>query len=273
MSILRRDFLKLTLKGAVVIGVTNSLKSCTPDYTLPKTQLRFAIASDGHYGQPETQFESYHDEMITWINEEQKRRGVDFTFINGDLFHDDIAFLEPAKKKWDTLDMPYYVSHGNHDNTDESNWQQKWNVPWNFAFEKYDAAFLVLNTSDDKGNYICPHIEWTKEQLTRYQNAKHLFIFMHITPFSWTTNGSPCPELVELFDDQKNLKAVFHGHDHYEDSVKQHNNKYYFFDSHIGADWGTAYHGYRIVEIAESGDILTYQMNPSAQQQMNINSI
>src|SRR5207249_1079970 len=148
MSVSRRDFLKLTLKGAVITGATDSLKSCAVDGTMPKIQLRFAIASDGHYGQPETQYESYHNEMIKWINEEQTRKGLDFTFINGDLFHDDITFLARAKRKWDNLAMPYYVSHGNHDITDEARWQQIWKIPWNFTFEKYDAAFIVLNTSD-----------------------------------------------------------------------------------------------------------------------------
>jgi len=273
MAVSRRNFLKLTIRGSVVIGVAHSLNSCTDEGVLPRTQLRFAIASDGHYGQPETPYEFYHDQMITWLNEEQKKNGLDFTFINGDLFHDDILFLQSVKKKWDELKMSYYVSHGNHDISDEEKWQQTWNTPWNFAFEKNDAAFLVLNTSDGKGKDIRPDIDWTKEQLTRYQNMKHLFVFMHITPFSWTTGGSPYPELVELFEDQKNLKAIFHGHDHNEDGVKLNNGKYYFFDSHIGSDWGTHYQGYRIVEVSANGDILTYQMNPSTQQQVNDNNI
>jgi len=211
--------------------------------------------------------------MISWINAEHKTRGINFTVINGDLFHNDASFLPQVKQKWDQLQMRYYVSHGNHDQTDESNWQKVWNMPWHFAFGEKDATFLVLNTADDKGKYICPDINWTKEQLSGYQSKKLLFIFMHITPFSWTKNGLSCPELVELFDKQNNLKAIFHGHDHDQDNVKEHNNKYYFFDSHVAGDWGTAYRGYRIVEILKSGDILTYQMNPSTQQHVNNNRV
>ena len=92
---------------------------------------------------------------------------------------------------------------------------------------------------------------------------------MHITPFDWTNGGFPCPELVELFDKQNNLKAVFHGHDHDKDNVKVHNSKCYFFDSHLGSSWGTSYRGFRIVEILESGEIFTYQMNPAASEQVN----
>jgi DNA repair exonuclease SbcCD nuclease subunit len=277
MSFSRRDFLKLTLQGAVVIGAGNSLQSLTNNnFGLPsrdKIRLRFAIASDGHYGQINTQYESYHDEMISWINAEHKTRGVNFTVINGDLFHNDVSLLPQVKQKWDQLQMCYYVSHGNHDQTDESNWQKVWNMPWYFAFEEKDATFLVLNTADDKGKYICPDINWTKEQLSGYQSKKPLFIFMHITPFSWTKNGLPCPELVELFDKQNNLKAIFHGHDHDQDNVKEHNNKYYFFDAHVAGNWGTSYRGYRVVEILKSGDILTYQMNPSTQQHVNSNRV
>ena len=72
------------------------------NFSLPlrnKIRLRFAVASDGHYGQPDTQYESYHDEMISWINAEQKTRRVDFTVINGDLFHNDVNFLPQVKQK------------------------------------------------------------------------------------------------------------------------------------------------------------------------------
>ena len=237
MPVSRRKFLKLTLKSAVLIGAANSLQSFTGNsFILPsknKIRLRFAIASDGHYGQPDTDYEKYHDEMVEWINEEKKERGVDFTMINGDLFHNEIEFLPKVKSKWDQLKMPYYVSHGNHDETDETNWQQTWNMPWHYAFEKNDAAFIVLNSADTKGNYVCPDLNWSNEQLIKYQHKKQLFVFMHITPFKWTKGGLPCPELVELFNKQPNLKAVFHGHDHDIDDVKENNGKYYFFDSHI----------------------------------------
>lgn len=96
---------------------------------------------------------------------------------------------------------------------------------------------------------------------------------MHITPFNWTKGGLPCPELVEMFDKQANLKAVFHGHDHDQDDVKENNGKFYFFDSHIAGNWGTAYRGYRVVEALKSGEILTYQMNPANEEKVNSDNI
>jgi hypothetical protein len=156
---------------------------------------------------------------------------------------------------------------------DNDTWEKTWNIPWNHSFEKNDTGFLILNTADEKGEYGCPDLEWTKERLALYQSKKHLFVFMHITPFKWTPGGIDCAELVELFNKQSNLRAVFHGHDHDQDNVKENKGKYYFFDSHIAGNWGTAYRGYRIVEILNSGKILTYQMNPSLMQKVNDKAI
>lgn len=268
----RRHFLKFALTGAAWIGAGNMLKAFDGNKVLPgrdNVQLRIAIVSDGHYGEPETKFALLHTQMVSLINQEHADRGVDFTFINGDLFHNDTAFLQPVKELWDSLDMPYYVSHGNHDMTTESNWTKTWTNAWNYGFEKNNIAFVVLNTADSEGKYICPDLAETKKLLEKYEQHKHLFVFMHITPFKWTNGGIDCPEIVKMFDEQQNLKAVFHGHDHDQDNVKENNNKLYFFDSHIAGSWGTKYHGYRILELMKNGDILTYQMNPVSKEKVN----
>jgi 3',5'-cyclic-AMP phosphodiesterase len=277
MNASRREFISLGFKSVFIIGLGNTLESFTADhFNFPQKNeisLRFAIASDGHYGQPQTEYEIYHDEIIGWINTEKEQRGLDFAFINGDMFHNDVAFLEEVKKKWDGLKMPYYVSHGNHDNTDPENWQRVWNMKEDFVFENNDIGFLVLNTADEKGKYICPDLDFAKVQLQKMLPRKHLFVFMHITPVKWTPNGIDCSDLVDLFSNQPNLRAIFHGHDHQLDDVKLKNGKYYFFDSHIGGNWGTNYRGYRIVEVHDSGDIFTYQMNPIANTKVNTNDL
>ena len=277
MYINRRKFLQLGFRSAVIISAGNAMQSfAAADFTMPRKEevlLRFAIASDGHYGQPGTAFDEMHKEMVAWINAERANRGVDFTFINGDLLHDDPAMLPLVKQQWDMLAMPYHVSHGNHDRVNENVWEQTWNTRWHYAFEHGDTGFIVLNSADDSGKYICPDAGWTKEQLAKYDHKKQLFVFMHITPFNWTKAGLPCPELVNMFGSQKNLKAVFHGHDHDQDNVKEHENKYYFFDSHAGGNWGTPYRGYRIVEVLKTGAIVTYQMNPVLKTSVNNNRI
>jgi hypothetical protein len=273
MLLSRRRFLRIGLNSAFVITTENILrlldKNFFTDSSWGKLLCRFATASDGHYGQPDTQYETQHHQMIQWLNEEKTNHGLDFTVINGDLFHDDVSFLEPVNASWSDLAMPYYVSHGNHDKTEEAHWKTIWNVPWHFSVEHEDIGIIVLNTADNKGNYICPDVDWAKRELQKLSPKKQLFVFMHITPFTWTKGGIACPAIVDLFDQQKNLKAIFHGHDHDQDDVKENNGRYYFFDSHVAGSWGTKYNGYRIVEAYENGQILTYQMNPKRNKKMN----
>ncbi|MBS1600097.1 MAG: metallophosphoesterase [Bacteroidetes bacterium] len=273
MGLTRKEFLGLTLKSVFVIGAGNSLQSFVPrNFKLPpkdQIKLRFALASDGHYGQPDTNFAFHHDNMVGWLNKEKESRGVDFSVINGDLFHNDSSFLPEIKKKWDELKMPYYVSHGNHDNVANEIWEKTWANPLYHSFEKNDSGFIILNTANEKGDYICPDIEWTKKHLELYQSKKHLFVFMHITPFKWTKGGIDCPAIVELFDKQSNLRGIFHGHDHDIDGMKENKGKYYFFDAHIAGNWGTEYRGYRIVEVLENGEILSYQMDGAKDEKIN----
>ncbi|MFI5151998.1 MAG: metallophosphoesterase family protein [Chitinophagales bacterium] len=273
MAISRKYFLQQTLRGIFVIGFGNSIQAFKPaDFQFPdadEIKWRFAVASDGHYGQPSTDYEIYHDNMTSWLNEEKKQRGLEFSIINGDLFHDNASYLPQVKSKWDKLATPLYVSHGNHDLINEEAWQKVWRIPFHHSFEVENAGFLILNTADQEGKFICPDLDWTRLALDRMNSKDHLYIFMHITPIKWTKSGIDCPELVSLFSKQENLRAIFHGHDHDEDNVKERDSKHYFFDSHIGGNWGTPYHGYRIVELLKSGEILTYQMNPTESKQVN----
>ena len=271
--ITRRNFLEMSLKGIVLIGAGNTLQSFAPaGFTLPakkKVKFRFALASDGHYGQPKTPYYENHQRMVKWLNKEKKGRGLDMAVINGDLFHNDPKFLPDVRATWNRLTMPYIVSHGNHDHIPEPEWLKTFGTAWHHDFEKEDCGFIVLNTADVEGKYICPDLDWTKARLDMYKNKKHLFVIMHITPVKWTEHGIDCPELVEMFSRQANLKAVFHGHDHDQDGYKEQDGKHYIFDSHIGGSWGTQYRGYRIVEVLKNGDILTYQMNPETNVHVN----
>jgi hypothetical protein len=273
----RRDFLKHALTTVVWIGAGNTIEAVAGNnFVLPgksKVKLRVAIASDGHFGQPETDYLGRHAQMVSWINREKADRGVDFTFINGDLYHDETSLLGPVKQQWDKLSMPYYVSHGNHDRAEEETWIKTWNNGWHYGFEKKGIGFVVLNTADSKGTYISPEIDKTRSLLKQYEKHKQLFVFMHITPVKWTQHGIDGREVVDLFDKQSNLKAVFNGHDHDQDNVKENNGKHYFFDSHIAGNWGTNYYGYRILEVMKNGDVLTYQVNPEKKENVNSNQL
>ena len=68
----RREFIALSLKSIVLIGAGSALQSFAPgSFVLPprkKVKLRFALASDGHYGQPDTTFVEHHNNMVALLN-------------------------------------------------------------------------------------------------------------------------------------------------------------------------------------------------------------
>jgi Icc protein len=293
----RRSFVKLGFKSVFVIGLGNSLTafpaSAFPDMKDNKLSFRFALASDGHWGeihQPDpskpalnTQWELHYDNMIAWLNEEKNKNGLDFVIMNGDLFHDNPAFLPEVKSKLDNLIMPFYVTHGNHDKVEEAIWKKTWNMSFNYVIEMDESVLLVLNTADEFGWEMGVNkplyqelLNWTGELLNLSDAKKNLFIIMHI-PFHDFEKGNDVrpgySELIDLFNKQSNLKAVFHGHIHTLDGAYTSGGKHYFFDSHIAGSWGTAYNGYRIVEVFKSGEILTYQMNPIGQEKVNSDSL
>lgn len=264
--------MKTSVKGIFLLTASNNLVSLNTLFAGKDAEgisLRFALASDGHYGQPNTSFEELHESMVNQLNTAHSLHKFDFVVINGDIVHDDPVHYPAVKKAWDTLTMPYYVTHGNHDQIAEEQWRKIWGTPWHYHFTFGDTAFLVLNSADDKGTYICPNLAWTEDALTRLSGYKNLFVFMHITPIKWTGSALPCPELVSYFEKANNLRAIFHGHDHEEDYVKEQNGVSYFFDSHIAGNWGTDYHGYRIVELMNNGNVLTYQVNPGSGNEVN----
>lgn len=238
-----------------------------------KLAQRFAIASDGHFGQPETDYENFHNEMMTWLNLEHKASPLSFCIFNGDLIHDDPGLLPNVKAKYELLKFPYHVSRGNHDRCDKETWIKTWGRELNYTFEIEESAFIVLDTSNQNGDYLCPNFSFAEAEFKRLRRHKHVFVFMHIPPVMWNESFTDCKELVLLFSKQKNLRAIFHGHDHMSDTARFEHGKPFLFDGHLGGNWGTAYRGYRVVEIYSNGEILTYQVNPAGKIRVNQNSL
>jgi len=261
----RRSFLKLLpiLPGVPYLAHPDKTDSAA------KISMRFIVASDGHYGQPDTDYKTFHTDLIGWINREKMQKGVDFAFFNGDLIHDDPTLYYDLKTMLGNLHVPYFVSRGNHDKVALDVWQSTWGYGTNHSFTKGEYAFITGDTSNEKGEYICPDVTWLRIEIAKYSDKKGIFIFLHITPAKWTPNGVECKEVTDLFENTPNVKAIFNGHDHDQDSKKQIGKKPYFFDGHFGGNWGTAYKGYRIVEIYEDNTWQTYQYNPTAAPVLN----
>lgn len=256
----RREFLQLSV-GLLAFG-------CQKPAAKSAKNLRFAVASDGHYGQPNTDFKLYHENIIKNLQKEHAERRLDFVVFNGDLFHDNVAFLPDVKKVFDSLGLPYYVTRGNHDHVTPEQWRATWGYDLNHAVEIGKNAIILADTSNIKGEYLCPDIPWIDKQLAGFAKKENVFLFMHIPAKMWSEHGTECPELEKMLGKYSNLKAMFHGHDHAIDMGKT-TSKPAFFDGHYGGNWGVSYRGYRIVETQADNKCYTYQFNPEAQIKVN----
>jgi Icc protein len=119
MNFQRRSFLKLlpAIPGLSLLDTVDSTQAPA------RISMRFIVASDGHYGQPNTDFKTFHSDLIGWVNREKLQKGVDFLFFNGDLIHDDPTLLYDFKKTIANLSVPFYVSRGNHDKVGLDVWE------------------------------------------------------------------------------------------------------------------------------------------------------
>jgi hypothetical protein len=261
----RKEFLRLSssafllLVNGKVIRANDFFES---ELTKKKVKLRFVVASDGHYGEPKTEYENYFETAVSGINAQHKKSPFSFCVINGDIVHDNKAHYPAAKKALDNLHMKYYVSQGNHDHVAADEWQGIWGMPVNYDFVLDKNSFLIGTSSNEKGEYLCPDVKWFAEKLETHKSQQNVFIFVHINPGKQTDNAVDCPEFFELLGKYKNVRAVFNGHDHDQEGIKTKNNIPFIFDAHFGGSWGTAYRGFRIVELLKDNSIHTYIMNP-----------
>ena len=261
----RRVFLKASLGGFTFFSSYSAFSRPADE----KPVFRFAVASDGHYGQPNTAYEKDFANLNKWLKAEKKSKGLDLIFLNGDLIHDDPVFLPKAKVSFDQLPVKYYVTRGNHDRVSADAWRQLWGYAPNHVVEMGGYAFVLADTSNEKGEYLCADADWLQMQLQKHADKKHVFVFMHIPPAKWTDNGVDCPQIRTIIEKTPNVAAVFHGHEHDQDDKWMNNGKPHFFDGHFGGNWGTVYKGYRIVEIFGDGSWKTYQCNPAASPIIN----
>lgn len=264
----RRGFLKTTLlssfgtfAGGQLLGKENWLENI--NIAKQPNLLRFIVASDGHYGQPNTDYKIFHQVFIDQVNDIHAHNPLDFCVINGDVIHDNPIFLKEARSVFNQLKIPFYVTQGNHDRCTPAVWEETWGIPLNHAVEVKDQVLLLATTSNEKGEYLCADLNWFQEQLEKYKDKKAIFIFLHITPEKWTDNGVSCESLHALFARHKNIVAVFNGHDHDQDHFRYKNNIPFLFDGHLGGNWGVNYRGFRLVEYKENRRLYTCIMNPS----------
>ena len=261
----RRSFIQqISIASALLLSGRITDLSAAEVYDLKaKVKLRFVLASDFHYGQPNTAFDEMTDKVINQINLFNKSNRIDFCMLNGDIIHNEENLLPLVKKKTDNLQVPYYVVRGNHDMVTDELWNEVWKMPLNHSFEAKGSAFILADTSNIQGTYVSPDLQWLKEKLEQYKSKKNVFLVLHIPQAKWTEHAIDTPDFFELIHKYPNVRAGFHGHVHDQDGVFMARNVPFLFDSHVGGSWGTPYRGFRVVELLNDGTLVTYMMNPT----------
>ncbi|WP_304517702.1 metallophosphoesterase family protein [Cecembia rubra] len=221
-----------------------------------KTKLKFIVASDGHYGQPNTEFEASHKTLLKAIQQEQE---VDFVVFNGDLIHDDPKWMPEVKKVYDSLKLPYFPVKGNHDRISETAWQNIWGIPADHRFVwKEHFGMILANSSNQAGEYLCADTEFLKSSLEEFKNLAFVFVFVHISQNDWTLHGVSCDPFLELMARYSNVRAIFHGHDHDVNGIMRNRKKPYLWSGHFGGSWGSPHPSYRVCEVGGDGKVITY---------------
>jgi DNA repair exonuclease SbcCD nuclease subunit len=274
----RRSFIqRLTALATIPFFSTEKLFA-RPAFDINQTRgkspkLRFALASDGHYGQPDTESDKHFEDLVNWLNDDHSIKPLDFVIFNGDLVHDDPNLLNKVKSAYfDKLHFPYYAVPGNHDRCTTQQWKTVFGYEDNHHFEFDNIGIIMANTSNPKGEYVGPDNAYLRNALEKYKSKVTVFVVLHIPPHQWLpqeTFFSDSPQTVSLLHQYPNIKAVFHGHDHSLDGVRYTQKLPHFFDGHFGGNWGTEYKGYRIVEISDKDEIFSYQVNASKSPVIN----
>jgi predicted MPP superfamily phosphohydrolase len=244
------------------LGILTTSTMTLPFYLFGKMQLpketkfKFITASDGHFGQPNTDFEKSHQDLIQAIN---KEKDVDFVVFNGDLIHDEPSLMAEVKKVYDQVQHPYFVTKGNHDRVDEETWNQIWNQTSNFSKVHQDELGMVLlNCSNPKGDYLCADLDYAKQTLDEFSALPHVMVFIHISQNDWTRHGVSCQGFMDLIASYPNVRATFHGHDHDVDGVMLYRKKPFLWSGHFGGSWGNPFPSYRVCEVGADGSAATY---------------
>jgi len=265
MPLSRREFIKDISAASVVLlgGRVFDLTGAEANVLRRNSAMRFAIASDGHYGQEGTDFNLLHDTLIGHVTDFHSAHPLDFCIVNGDIIHDNKNLLATAKAHLDKLPVQYYVTKGNHDKVGDAYWEEFWGIGVNHEVKVKGNTLLLATTSNEAGEYLSPDLGWMKARLDANKKVRNVFIFIHIPQIKRTKNGIDTPAFFDLLKSYQNVRAVFHGHEHDQDGVIMVGTLPLMFDSHIGGNWGTSYNGFRVVELLKDNSLLTYLMNPT----------
>ncbi|MFA7190498.1 MAG: hypothetical protein WC117_10495 [Sphaerochaetaceae bacterium] len=266
-----RQILLISILFLVIIGGSASASSETPVF-------KFAVLSDIHAGVGDWQAQL--NDTISSLNSES----LDYIVLNGDNINGGYEATEDMKNEMlnlktnylDRLSAPYHYGVGNHDCYLSPNFvinNSEFYDIWGYYTDSTDVkgayAFIYCNMSADRK---CANIPYLNQQLDIYRDKK-VFVVMHGSQIGLVEESVKYPAFAQAISNHNNVVAVLNGHDHNEDGVVlAYDGVYNCWDGRVGDNWGLNYYGYRIFEIYDDGQILTYQysVNPSNIVNMNI---
>src|SRR5690606_19275077 len=194
--------------------------------------FRFAIASDLHYGEPNTDYAMHTRNFVSAFKDFHKTNPCAFLLLNGDIIHNEPSFLPEAYNALKGVHDKLYVTQGNHDRVSDSLWQDIWQQATNSDFTIDDMAFIFGTTSDVSGALNCPNTDFLKTRVEKYKNKKHVFIFWHIHPHY---ADMACGEDIKvILNRYSNIRGIFNGHDHNDESIRTIEGIPYMFDGRLG---------------------------------------
>ena len=242
--ITRRDVLKAS--GVFIAGLTMQTPLSYAQDTQRKPIIQFGMVTDMHYADADPRGTRYYreslpklTECVTFMNDQK----VAFLIELGDLKDEDpraqekdtLTYLETIEAILAKFEGPRYHVLGNHD-MDSISKQQFLDRVTNtgidksanyYSFDQNDIHFVVLDacyTSNgvdyDHGNFSWKDANIPQEQATWLKNdltktAHPTIVFVHQQLDGETSHCiKNAAEIRDILEENQNVLAVFHGHNH-----------------------------------------------------------
>ena len=220
----------LTTTNKKIIPAINELNSQFKDIANTENKnFRVILVSDFHLGQEvkkgNLSANLRVNKMVQCINEENRKRTVDFVLVLGDLSQNSLT-LRASTPKDDVkrainsylcnLDVPYFCLHGNHDVYTDELWNGVFNYPKNYSIECGDFAFIMVDNFGDDENLVTSNensfgyspinAKWLQDEINKVK-TKNIILCGH-----WFNEAAESEEVKKLIKD--NILCIFEGHIH-----------------------------------------------------------
>ncbi|MFP4521274.1 MAG: metallophosphoesterase family protein [Fibrobacterota bacterium] len=253
----------------LIISAFFLLPGCSSGNSVSE-EIRFIVISDSHYGEPGTSSRRNLRHIIKWI-EFEKRQGLDFFVLNGDISHDSLSYLKEGASFFKKTGVPFFPVRGNHDQVSDSVWKSIWGFPADTTFVLGGVNLIFLSSSDESGNYLCPDNAFLRSAVKSGKRENPSFIFSHIAlNQEWARHSVDCPESASILKSRKNI-FLFSGHDHDRYGGLKDGGLTVLFSGRSGGSWGEAPRGYRVFEFSK-GSWRSFYFVPSSGDTLGIYS-